>query len=693
MMIIGSISPLPAPPTSVATLSKPIGIIRPPPEIAIIINKTAEHVAQYAPEFEKVIISDEIKQNRDTKFSFLSSLDPYHAYYQNRVAEIRAQPDQSSEESAPVVDVEAGTPKPDFLSKPRPECKVPAPPEPEEFTVRLPQGIRGEEIDVIKLTAQFAARNGESFLAGLRDRERSNPMFYFLNRNHSLFDLFTSLRDAYIKVLKPPEGLTEKLKKSVGDMTAVLGRCVNWLEWEHYQEQSKQKAEDEIEQERLQMAAIDWHDSVVVEVLEFDDDDDVYLPPPMTLEEVIRRSKVVTYMKANDEVKESGEQLVVVMDLDEEEMQLVEEGMEVTEVEQPPMRIVKNWKRPEEKMIQSSAERDMTISPITGELVPNNEMSEHMRISPIDPRYKERMFAKIREASLVLAQDDEISRNIVNLARTRPDIFGSTEEEVSSAVKAEIEKKGKQQVIWDGHAGSIGRVANLGMSQNINGEDAAVNNEVRSLPGPARPSVRPLLTPGALAPTLPGVPIQYPGTNNSGLPVQFPSVGPPEPTMLMSAASIPVPPPPASDFTTMQMAHMPPPTVVMPPPPLPQVRPPTPSHAEPNPKRQKVDDSMLIPEDEFLAQHPRPISIKIYVPNVDEGNLRGQLLEIIVQSLSETVGSLKERISGEIKLPANKQKLSGNLGFLKDNLSLAYYNIGVAQTLSLSVRERGGRKR
>lgn len=81
------------------------------------------------------------------------------------------------------------------------------------------------------------------------------------------------------------------------------------------------------------------------------------------------------------------------------------------------------------------------------------------------------------------------------------------------------------------------------------------------------------------------------------------------------------------------------------------------------------------------------------VPNVDEGNLKGQLLEITMQSLSETVGSLKEKISGEIQLPANKQKLSGKAGFLKDNMLLAYYNVTTGETLTLSLRERGGRKR
>ena len=75
-------------------------------------------------------------------------------------------------------------------------------------------------------------------------------------------------------------------------MTTVLERCVNRLEWERSQEQARQKAEDEIEQERIQMAMIDWHDFVVVETIDFADDEDEELPPPMTIEEVIRRSKV-----------------------------------------------------------------------------------------------------------------------------------------------------------------------------------------------------------------------------------------------------------------------------------------------------------------------------------------------------------------------------------------------------------------
>ncbi|XP_031285580.1 probable splicing factor 3A subunit 1 [Pistacia vera] len=764
-------------PVSVATHTRTIGIIHPPPDIRNIVDKTAQFVAKNGLEFEKRIIANNAN---NAKFNFLSSSDPYHAYYQHRLTEFRAQNQSSTQQfpsqpldiavpesapSAPAADSNDADAKPDTVAQFKPTIrKVLEPPEAEQYTVRLPEGITGEELDIIKLTAQFVARNGKSFLTGLTSREINNPQFHFLKPTHSMFTFFTQLADAYSKVLMPPKGLTEKLKKSVADMTTVLERCLHRLEWERSQEQARQKAEDEIEQERMQMAMIDWHDFVVVETIDFADDEDDDLPAPMTLEEVIRRSKVTSMEE--DEIPEPGKE--VEMEMDEEEVQLVEEGMRAASLEEnddekketkaneepePPMRIVKNWKRPEERI---PAERDPTkyvVSPITGELIPINEMSEHMRISLIDPKYKEqkeRMFAKIRETTL--AQDDEISRNIVGLARTRPDIFGTTEEEVSNAVKAEIEKKKDEQpkqVIWDGHTGSIGRTANQALSQNMNGDDQndAANSDFRNLPGPAAPpprpglpSLRPLPPPAGLALNLPRGPpntIHYPPPTSGGMPVPqprpysmqvMPSMRPPTPSMPMTGqqhvmvsrppplppsismnpSGMPVPPPPGSQFTPMPVpqpyAHLqvpPPPSMpMMQPPPLPQGMPPPPPPEappplpdEPEPKRQKVDDSMLIPEDQFLAQHPGPVRINVSVPNVDEGNLKGQVLEITLQSLSETVASLKEKISGEIQLPANKQKLSGKAGFLKDNMSLAYYNVGAGETLALSLRERGGRKR
>lgn len=362
-----------------------------------------------------------------------------------------------------------------------------------------------------------------------------------------------------------------------------------------------------------------------------------------------------------------------------------------------------------------------------------------MRISLIDPKYKEqkeRMLAKIKETTL--APDDEISRNIVGLARTRPDIFGTTEEEVSNAVKAEIEKKKDEQpkqVIWDGHSGSIGRTATHALSQPQGGEEQfdATNVDGRPVPGPA-PLVRPGMplprppqplplvnVPRFIAPPAP-YSVPPPGSHMPGVPHMMPHMHlppqqiPGQPPMVRMPGqmvhmptSIPPPPgqtqfmpgPPPHTFAMPPSSHMPhminpigipqPPAPPLPPQPPAEEQPPPPD--EPEPKRQRTDDGSLIPAEQFLAQHQGPASISVSVPNLDEGNLRGQILQIPVQSLSDTVGSLKEQIAGELQLPANKQKLSVRTSFLKDNLTLAYYNVGPGVVINLTLRERGGRKK
>jgi len=54
--------------------------------------------------------------------------------------------------------------------------------------------------DIVKLTAQFVARNGRQFLTNLMNREQRNYQFDFLRPQHSLFQYFTKLLEQYTKV-------------------------------------------------------------------------------------------------------------------------------------------------------------------------------------------------------------------------------------------------------------------------------------------------------------------------------------------------------------------------------------------------------------------------------------------------------------------------------------------------------------
>ena len=100
------------------------------------------------------------------------------------------------------------------------------------------------------------------------------------------------------------------------------------------------------------------------------------------------------------------------------------------------LQVVKDYKR-----TQTGQQYDPSkyvVSPITGELVPLAEMQEHMRINLIDPKWKdqrESMLAKIKETTK--ANDVEIMSNLTRLAGTRPDIFGSSSDEISAAIQQE----------------------------------------------------------------------------------------------------------------------------------------------------------------------------------------------------------------------------------------------------------------
>lgn len=91
-----------------------------------------------------------------------------------------------------------------------------------------PEGMQALDLDTIRLTAQFVARNGKAFLTGLASKEHGNPHFNFLKPTNSFFGFFTALCDAYSKVLMPPKGLAEKLRRTSEDRWAAWLHALAW---------------------------------------------------------------------------------------------------------------------------------------------------------------------------------------------------------------------------------------------------------------------------------------------------------------------------------------------------------------------------------------------------------------------------------------------------------------------------------
>lgn len=264
-----------------------------------ILEKTAGYVARNGIVFEgtshplKVVrsrqltITDRIreKEKHNPKFSFLSNNDSYNAYYLWRLSEIK------EGRGTAVAAGRAG-------ETPAEEEKPKGPPEPPEFhfSARMPN-ISAQDLEVVRLTALFVAKNGRPFMTTLSQRETGNYQFDFLRPNHSLHNFFQRLIDQYTALLraggmdgeggKLQQERIRELQANVDNKFNVLSRAKQRAEWFKYQDEQKAKKEEEIEKEKMSYAQIDWHDFVVVETVVFTEvDDQQNLPAPTSLSEL-----------------------------------------------------------------------------------------------------------------------------------------------------------------------------------------------------------------------------------------------------------------------------------------------------------------------------------------------------------------------------------------------------------------------
>ncbi|XP_011198621.1 splicing factor 3A subunit 1 isoform X2 [Bactrocera dorsalis] len=514
------------------TLSGPIiGIIYPPPEVRNIVDKTASFVARNGPEFEARIRQNELG---NAKFNFLSSGDPYNAYYRHKVNEFREGKDASGGPSVITgvkqlsVTSAAQQKQQELLKQVAEQQFVPKdPPQDFEF-IADPPSISALDLDIVKLTAQFVARNGRQFLTNLMNREQRNFQFDFLRPQHSLFQYFTKLLEQYTKILIPPKDLLNKLRiessEGRNSMNLVLEQVKYRANWQKHQEAQRRREEEKVEKERVAYAQIDWHDFVVVETVDYQPFETGNFPPPTTPEEVGARvlmeerlleedgdiemqieseeednqeetvrlklsqmenrtgiqMKGTTYNQQGTNVKKDNTQ---VQDMDEASSD--EESPSNSKM-QPPVTpllppthdkvVVKKYdpKAIQQKQPKPAPTDEYLISPITGEKIPASKVAEHMRIGLLDPRWVEQRdkhtVEKINQDT-VYAAGTAIEASLKQLAERRTDIFGVGDEETVIGKKlGEEETKKDDRVTWDGHTSSV-EAATRAARANITLED------------------------------------------------------------------------------------------------------------------------------------------------------------------------------------------------------------------------------
>lgn len=312
---------------------------------------------------------------------------------------------------------------------------VPKEPPPEPEFVADPPSISALDLDIVKLTAQFVARNGRQFLTNLMNREQRNYQFDFLRPQHSLFQYFTKLLEQYTKILIPPKDLMARLKteSTIGRecSSAILEQVKYRANWQRHQEAQKKREEEKIERERVAYAQIDWHDFVVVETVDYQPFETGNFPPPTTSTEVGARVLMEERMLEEDGDIEM--QIESDEDSDTESPNIIKlstmenrigmhavpatkkDNIQVQDMDEassdedsnqdgkisapivpllPPTHdkvVIKKYdpKQVQKPVVKAAPSDDYLISPITGEKIPASKMAEHMRIGLLDPRWIE----------------------------------------------------------------------------------------------------------------------------------------------------------------------------------------------------------------------------------------------------------------------------------------------------------------
>lgn len=490
-----------------------------------------------------------------------------------------------------------------------------------------------------------------------------------------------------------------------------------------------------VEKERVAYAQIDWHDFVVVETVDYQANEQGNFPPPTTPADVGARiialeriessnpdsskidynSKLLMNRIIDDESRveisclsavqnQVTEQSVVVdssKDKNIDEVAMDEDSDEEKNKKTVPVKkdlplppnpehvIIRKDYDPKAKHVQITNKQDTYFkSPLTGELIPASSMSEHMRISMLDPRWIEQKRKEKKEKEdqdEVLTGGFNIEENLKRLAEYRSDVFGSGADEALIGKKVGEEELNPDQT-WDGQIEKLAKrsVQGVSVEEQIRAihQSQGIVDESDKVPG--------LKGYGGPPPTHmpnPNMPpqgqISLSNYNiGSGPPGQM--MGGPPPHMVAQHQ----PPPsyqPTSQFHEYEIPRV-----------SAQLTDTVDQVNEPAQKRQKTEDQ-LIPEGQFLAQngHNGPVKFNVQIPNMPdkpEWNLKGQLIPFSM-ALTETVSSIKNKLVEYLNMAIAKQKLQYDGMFVKDTNNLAFYNLPNNATIYLQMKERGGRKK
>ncbi|ODO08883.1 splicing factor 3A subunit 1 [Cryptococcus wingfieldii CBS 7118] len=694
-----------------------IGIIYPPKEIRTIVDKTATHISKSP---TPLLLEEKIRdfQKHDPKFAFLNDADPFHQYYRYMV--------QKAKED--VEDAVQGIVKPQEEKK---EVKVEESkakePKAWEFKVDMP-GVTAQDLDILRLTALFHARRGRSFLSSLSVKEGRNYQFDFLRPTHSLYGYYNRMVESYSKVINPPPGLIDGLVKEAkdeGSKWKTLEEARNRAEWERGRRKRENDRAKEEEEDAKAMAAIDWQDFVTVETIEFTQADEALeLPPPTSIQKLKSMSLAEKRMAAMvmeetgaGPTQANGQQDEMEIEEDEEDedaktqrIKAEQEQARAREVqraamEQRGMKIKKDYVP---KGLQRTTSVSTATCPNCGQLIPEDQLSEHMRIELLDPKWKEQKKQQdLRRAQhQQLAQGADIAASLKNLASARTDIFGDDVDEATRRAREEEEKqkrREREKIVWDGHTASAAQTTETFQSQ-FSLEDQikkmhsrmGLDNVPANSPGP---QIGPGMSQHVPTPMAAGLPTPGGGTAYAGATISAAPTGPstreyistPYDPAAFGGQSPGVPP----SIHPSRLAAMGPGSGT--PPVAGQVHPRDDDGASApafkRPKIQKLPYGQLYSETDWANYHPDPIKLSVQLPVMPEKpewKLDGSIIEVPDLPVGTLFSTVRERIKRvmDADLPISRMRLDWGGKPMSNGSTLASVNLDDEDTIVLVLKKK-----
>lgn len=216
---------------------------------------------------------------------------------------------------------------------------------------------------------------------------------------------------------------------------AILERIVGRWSYERSEREKKERERADTDKMQQMYMSVDWHEFVLVETIDFAEDETLDTSAPEPLAPPSKSVEVDMEMEMDEPAPTQ-----VPMTLDDDDQ----------------ITVVRNY-RPDIASNKVAPAPEM-IDPITGRSIPVSEMSEHMRISLLDPKWRsEQQRLKEKTAQETMAVGGSIASALQSFAKQRGDIFGSTEEEEESILREKAIEMGQEKddkLVWDGTSAS-----------------------------------------------------------------------------------------------------------------------------------------------------------------------------------------------------------------------------------------------